>query len=190
MFSRIRVVFGIALLLALLTFVNAFAKGSYSFITITGSNLKEAVRVTDPALTTDFFAFADFSQDRTKAPANPGSGYEVTRYYKDALQETAFDRLHYYPYTGFVYYDGIVNGSSEYDGKWYIARPEMKGAFEKVLPGQVQPVAPAAQPPVTSEQSTLNVSISRSSSVLLVAVAIGIAAALMFALWLRKPSAR
>jgi hypothetical protein len=84
-------------------------------------------------LTEDFFAFADFYQNQTEAPSNPGIGYEVTRFYLGGSREYAFDRLHYYPDTGFVYYDGIVGGSSEYDGEWYPARPEIKAIFEDTV---------------------------------------------------------
>ena len=133
MFSRFRIAAGLALLLTLLTSITVFAKGSFAFISITGSDLKEAIRVSDPALTESFFAFADFYRDSTEAPADPGNGYEITRYYVDGNRESAFDKLHYYPDTGFVYYDGIVNGSSEYDGKWYTAKPDIKTIFESAL---------------------------------------------------------
>jgi hypothetical protein len=46
---------------------------------------------------------------------------------------TPFDQLHYYPYTGYVYYDGLVNGSSEYDGKWYAATPSAEEPFRAAL---------------------------------------------------------
>jgi hypothetical protein len=60
MFSRFRIAVGLALLLALFTFMNVLAKGSFAFISITGPDLKEAVRISDPVLTEDFFTFADF----------------------------------------------------------------------------------------------------------------------------------
>ena len=118
MFSRFRIAAGLALLLTLFTFITVLAKGAFSFISITGPDLKEPVRVSDLALTEDFFTFADFYRDRVEEPSSPGTGYEITRYYVDGNRESAFDKLHYYPDTGFVYYDGIVNGSSEYDRKW------------------------------------------------------------------------
>jgi len=133
MFSRFRTAFGLALLLTLMISITVFAKGNFSFITITGPDLKEPIRSTDPALTTDFFAFADFTQSLTAAPANPDVGYEITRYYIDSGNESAFDQLHYYPDTGFVYFDGLVGGSSEYDGKWYTAESGIKKAFTNAL---------------------------------------------------------
>jgi hypothetical protein len=140
---------GSALFLVLITTTTALAKGNYSFITIRGNDLNIELRVTDPALTSDYFAFADFFQNKTEAPANPGIGYEITRYYLDQGSAQAFDQLHYYPDKGFVYYDGLVNGSSEYDGKWYNAKPGIKTAFEKALPKQASP-AKKASLPITS----------------------------------------
>ena len=133
MLSRIRIALGLALLLSLITSVTGLAKGQFSFIAVTGGQLTDVVRLSDPALTEDFFAFADFYRNKGEAPADPGVSYAITRYYVNGHTETAFDRLHYYPETGYVYYDGIVNGSSEYDRKWYTAKPDMQKAFETAL---------------------------------------------------------
>jgi hypothetical protein len=142
MFPRIRIASGIALTAALVTFITAFAKGGFDFITITGPGLKEAVRVTDASLTEDFFTFANFHEDKTKAPANPGKGYEIARHYVQGQSDIIFDRLHYYPETGFVLYDGIENGDSEYDDEWYIADPEIKTVFAAALTTQSLSAAP------------------------------------------------
>ena len=72
MLIRIQIAAGFALAVLLMTSMTAFAKGGFDFITITGPNLKQAVRVTDTSLTTDFFTFANFYENRTKAPADPG----------------------------------------------------------------------------------------------------------------------
>lgn len=138
MLSRIRIALGLALLLSLLTSITALAKGQFSFIAVTSGQLTDEVRLSVPALTEDFFAFADFYENKTEAPADPGVGYEITRYYINGHTETAFDRLHYYPETGYVYYDGIVDGSSEYDRKWYIAKPDMQKTFETALNTQIR----------------------------------------------------
>lgn len=184
MYSRIRIAFGLALLLALITSVTVFAKGGFSFINITGPYLKDAVRVTDPALTTDFFAFADFNKDRVEAPDDPGVGYEITRYIVDHYvtgqrevayvawqREVAFDRLHYYPDTGFVYYDG----------KWYTAKPEIKTIFESAL----------SLTPITQKQSFKSidqiqsgVSVAQPQSAMPIAVTAGLAIILVLAFWL------
>lgn len=133
MLIRFRNAMGPALLLAVWMVMTVSAKGGFSFITIGGANLQEVIRTSDAALSEDFFAFADFYRDRVTAPVDPGVGYEITRYYLDGGREIAFDRLHYYPATGFVYYDGIVNGSSEYDGGWYMARAEINAVFESAI---------------------------------------------------------
>jgi hypothetical protein len=192
MFFRIGVAFSLALLFILLTSITAFAKGGFSFITITGPNLKEEVRATDSALTEDFFAFADFVRDRTQAPTNPGTGYEISRYYIDGSREIAFDRLHYYPDKGIVYYHGIVNGSSEYDAEWYTAKPEIKVEFEKVLSGGTPSVAPVAESqPITAPDSTpTNRSVSNTQTITLIAVIAGLVIILGFAFRLRKLSTR
>ena len=68
MFTRIRVAMGIAFVALFITSISAFAKGGFSFIAITGSGLKDEIRSSDPALTEDFFAFADFYRNKTSEP--------------------------------------------------------------------------------------------------------------------------
>jgi len=196
MFFRIRIALGLAVLLTLITSITAFAKGAFSFIAVTGANLKEEVRVTDPALTTDFFAFADFFQNKIEVPANPGAGYDITRYYIDGKREIAFDRLHYYPESGFVFYDGIVNGSSEYDGKWYTAKPEIKTVFENAL--SVSPF-PKSQPIQSNDQVKSGASIDPTQSTIniaqpqffvSIAIIAGLAVMLLLALRRRKVTAQ
>jgi hypothetical protein len=42
--------------------------------------------------------------------------------------------LYYYPDSGYVFYDGLIgDASSEYDGKWYIADPNVESKFRAVL---------------------------------------------------------
>jgi len=109
------------------------AKGDFDYLLVKGPGISGEIDITDPALTGDFFAFADFTQGDIAAPADPGQGYEVIRIYIVDSKEQAFDQLHYYPYSGYVYYDGIVNGSSEYDGKWYQANPSADAPFRSAL---------------------------------------------------------
>ena len=190
MSARFRIAFGFALSLILMTSITVFAKGGFSFIAIAGPDLDEEVRSTDPALTTDFFAFADYYQDKTEVPANPGTGYEITRYYIDGSREIAFDRLHYYPDSGFVYYDGIVNGSSEYDGEWYTAKPEIKTVFESALAKPTLPSASVSQPePIQSvAQVQAGKSVSQLSYVMPIASMTGLVLIFVLALRLRRRS--
>lgn len=190
MFSRIRIATGSALIAILITSMTAFAKGGFDFITITGPNLKQAVLVTDLSLTTDFFTFANFYEDRTNAPEDPGEGYEITRHYEQGVSDVIFDRLHYYPESGFVYYDGIENGDSEYDGEWYTAKPEIKPAFEAVLSTQTGPAAPVEkeQPMVPDSQTRSAASGSPSLLILVIVLTTGLAAFFLLGFWRRKPS--
>ena len=198
MFSRIRIALGLALLFTFFTYNTVFAKGDFSFIAVTGGTLRDEVRLSDPALTHDFFTFADFYDNKTEAPLDPGMGYEIIRYYMNGHTETAFDRLHYYPETGFVYYDGIVNGSSEYDGKWYIAQPEIKGTFETALFTQLrlmglgtqegsQALVPPAEPVQAIDSAQESALIPQIRSLLPIIVSVGLMFMLVAAFdWLRR----
>jgi hypothetical protein len=192
---RIRIAIGFALAAALMTITGALAKGGFDFISITGPDVKEAIRVTDADLTEDFFTFANFYEDKTEAPANPGKGYEITRHYVQGVSDIVFDRLHYYPETGFVFYDGIENGDSEYDGEWYTANPEIKTVFESALaaqkvsspPAEKKEPDPSASRPLESQTQAKPVPFSAPVSILLVLV-IGVGLAAVFAVRRRKPS--
>ena len=173
MLSRIRNAVGLACLLALITSIAVLAKGGFSFISITGPGIDEEIRATDLKLTEDFFAFADFYRDKVEAPKDPGMGYEIRRYYIDGKHEILFDQLHYFPSAGFVFYDGIVNGDSEYDGEWYSANPAIKTVFESTLgtavSANVQPVQQMdeeqlAVGPVREVQPSVSVSQSQTSA--------------------------
>lgn len=204
MLNRLRTALGLALLLSLLMSVTVSAKGGFDYITITGPGLKEAVTATDPTLTEDFFTFANFYEDRTKAPADPGEGYEIIRYYKEGIGARAFDRLHYFPESGLVFYDGIENGESEYDNGWYTANPMIKRSFDSALSVQTAPSVPVQErePVTAASQAGAEDSVARaqptiswvqSPTVLLIVAASGLAALTaltVFALWRRKIATR
>lgn len=199
MFVRMQVAFALALLAALILCTTVLAKGGFDFIAITGPNLKETVHVTDTALTEDFFTFANFYEDKTKAPDNPGEGYEILRGYVDGRREIIFDRLHYYPETGFVFYDGIENGESEYDGDRYRANPEIRAVFESVLGLHVGaeslekkgivPSAGEAESKNSTAPSQPGISNPPSLPVIIIA-ATGLAVLIAFAFGRRKPFTR
>jgi len=189
MFSRIKNSLGLALLLSLMTSIAVFAKGGFSFITVAGAGLKESVRITDAALTEGFFTFANFYEDRVDAPANPGEGYEITRYYLDGKREIAFDRLHYYPVTGFVFYDGIVNGESEYDSEWYTSNPKIAVVLEGAL------LTPTQAPTTILQSRTVNAigqagtpAPQNQAMTMGIAIVAGLAAVFGFAYWFCKPA--
>jgi hypothetical protein len=115
----------------------AFARGEFDYLTVKGPGITGEINITNPALTADFFIFADFTQGAIDPPADPGQGYQVVRVYVETVDgkptDRLFDQLHYYPYTGYVYYDGLVEGSSEYDGKWYTGNPAAEAPFRAAL---------------------------------------------------------
>ena len=190
MLTRLRIATGFALAALLIPFTTTFAKGGFDFITITGPTLKQAVRVTDTSLTTDFFAFANFYEDKTKAPEDPGEGYEITRHYEQGVSDVIFDRLHYYPESGFVFYDGIENGDSEYDGEWYTADPATKPAFENALSVQTGPAGSAEknQPIAPVSQTQPALSNSPALLILVIVLTTGLAVFVFLGFWRRKPS--
>ena len=203
MFSRIRNAAGLALLLALISSMTVLAKGGFAFISITGPGIEGEIRATDLELTEDFFAFADFYRDKIEAPSDPGEGFEITRYYIDGTREVIFDQLHYYPSTGFVFYDGLVNGDSEYDGEWYSANPAVKTVFESSLgvtvsthvqsDRQTESLQPAADPvrevkPAASVSQPQTTALDLPSNVWIpFAILASLLALAVLALKLRKP---
>ena len=189
MFSRIKRSLGLALLLALLTSMTVFAKGGFSFITVAGPDIKAPVKITDTALTISFFAFANFYEDKTQAPSDPGEGFEITRYYLDGKREIAFDQLHYYPETGFVFYDGIVNGDSEYDDEWYKANPDVRNIFETAILAQTQPAKVSLQAQLVEAVGQVPAS-TPQNQVMMVIFAAGLVIVFVFIFWLRKPVTR
>ena len=118
----------------------ALAKGDFDYLTVKGPGLQGELNLTNPELTSDFFAFADFTKGDVPPPADPGQGYEITRVYisytdSKKPEPTAFDQLYYFPYAdnGYVYYVGLAEGTSEYDGKWYAANPAIDAPFRAAL---------------------------------------------------------
>ena len=111
----------------------AFASGEFDYIVIKGPGITGDINVSNPELTQDYLAFADFTKGSIDPPAVPGQGYQVVRMYTEGSKGVPYDQLHYYPYTGYVYYDGIVNGFSEYGTKWYPANPAVEKPFRAAL---------------------------------------------------------
>ncbi|MCC6261540.1 MAG: hypothetical protein IT311_11825 [Anaerolineales bacterium] len=133
-----RIVWILAAALVLIPSFSAFAKGDFTYITVKGPGVTGELTISNPALIQSFFAFADFSKGAVDAPAEPGDGYQVLRAYVIDGKEQPFDLLYYYPTTGYVYYEGLAEGSSEYDKKWYVADPAAKAPFQTALRRQAQ----------------------------------------------------
>jgi len=118
----------------------AMAKGNFAKIVISGGRLTSEIEVTDPSLL-GFFSFSDFPNAHAQKPKVSG-GYVITRYgQNDDGTFRAWDRLHYYPTAtgsgGYVFYDGLINGQSEYDREWYTASPEGEMAFRRILAANI-----------------------------------------------------
>ena len=135
-----RKIFTILLVLGLLAIPTAaLANGDFTYLLVKRHGITGEIILTNPALTTDFFAFADFTQGEVTPPADPGQGYDIVRIYivdvdgKPTAQ--AFDQLLYFPYTdaGYVYYVAVAEGTSEYTGKWFAANPSADEPFRAVL---------------------------------------------------------
>lgn len=118
------------LALLLLTPCAILAKGIPTHVMIYGPGLPGRVDITDPSRLS-LLGTAGLEQVPTTIPAPPvtGPGYEIER--------GGFDRVRYYPDPaggrGFVYYVGIINGSSEYDGHWYYASAGGEQALRSIL---------------------------------------------------------
>jgi hypothetical protein len=140
---RTRVLASAASAAILLVFASpAAAKGNFAKITVQQEGVEGQVNITDPALL-GFFAFTDFEDGRRQAPNVDGPAYVVTRFLLDESGNGRYqpwDRLRYFPASpdstlgrGWVFYEGLVNGSSEYDGQWYMSTRNADALMENII---------------------------------------------------------
>lgn len=116
----------------------SLAKGPADKVTINGPGLKREIEITDAqalqALSTG--QFEDFKSS-IAAPTEVGPGYELVRYYTSGTNLIAFDHVSYHPNPaggrGYVFYIGLVNGWSEYDGKWFRATMQGEQILQRIL---------------------------------------------------------
>lgn len=132
----------LALLLAALLVPAALAKGPPDKLTISGPGLDGEVEVTDRELLAEigFGALEDFNENQRSGIAEPsvGEGYTLVRALRNPNGTyQPWDQAHYYPNPGgrgYIFYDGLVGpNTSEFDGKWYHARPEGEAAMQRLL---------------------------------------------------------
>lgn len=130
------------------------AKGNFDKLVISGDALATTLEVTNPELL-GFFSFSDFSKDGIEPPPHIIiEAYKVERGWIENGLFVPWDRLHYYPDPagagGYIFYDGLINGGSEYDRQWYKASPGSDAALRRLLnlPGAAQ--AAATPEPVSS----------------------------------------
>jgi hypothetical protein len=110
------------------------AKGTPSKVTISGQGLAKSVGVTNAAeLQWLGLGRLENLTAPIKAPMNIGAGYIVVRY--DGNRP--FDHIRYYPgrarAAGYIFYIGIVNGSSEDADKWFRASVRGDSVMRRIL---------------------------------------------------------
>lgn len=141
------------LLILMLGAQAAWAKGEPQQITLSGPGIIGELTLTaqKPG---EFAALGmatleDVQRGPVEAPTNAGIGYEMTRSFQDGKRYVPFDRVRYYPgpegERSYVYVVGIVNGSSEYDGKWFYATLRGNAALRALLAEHVTPYFPAPE---------------------------------------------
>jgi len=143
--------------LALFAAAPAAAKGPAEMIRISGPGLDghQTLREPEALDSLSLAALEDFTRP-IEAPQQVGPGYTITRYY-DTNEWTPWDQVIYYPDpqggAGRIFYVGIFNGWSEYDGHWFAANPQSEALLldwleqQGVQPGPVQGGAPASGGP-------------------------------------------
>lgn len=137
------VVMALAVLTLGITATSVLAKGTFAKITVSGGGLTSEIEATDPALL-GFGSLSAFPTALKQAPPVTGEGYLITRYEQDSNGHyIAWDRLRYYPSVintgGYVFYEGLINGSSEYDGHWFNAVPSGEAAIQAIVNTQNTP---------------------------------------------------
>jgi len=117
----------------------ASAKGAFDKLAIYGDG--SAIETSDSQLLA-FDALNDFSAAYPGTPSVFNPGYLIMRYALDQRtgEYTAIDSFRFFPPDdiqpkAFVYYEGLVNGWSEYDAKWYEARPSAAQSLRAVIDG-------------------------------------------------------
>lgn len=125
---------------------SALAKGPFGRVTLSGGKIEGAIEISDPLLM-DFFSLSNFPNAGIEQPLVEGDGYLVTRYFlENDGSLTAWDSLRFYPNItdsgGYIFYEGLVNGSSEYDGKWYLASYSGSSRLRRVITASEQPLIP------------------------------------------------
>ena len=110
------------------------AKGPADRIIVTGPTIAGEMLLTLPETNylLSFAVMEDFSAGAVDEPVSAGSTfYEMERQFltNDGDFQT-FDRSRFYPESGYVFYVGVEDGWSEYDNKWFHARPEARELIE------------------------------------------------------------
>ena len=116
----------------------ALAKGPWGKVEISGEGLTGVVEITDPQLLENLSIgiFQDLALGSIPPPEVVGGGYKMLRGWDNEQDVfTPFDLVHYYPDPaggpGYLYYDGMVNGGSEFDRNWYRVTKQGESAIQQ-----------------------------------------------------------
>lgn len=134
--------FGVFCALALMLLIPGAvqAKGAPARVIITGPGLAHPLDVRGLAVgALGWYSLDDERHPLRTAPRQLGPGYLVTRYDIDGSTKRyfAWDHVRYYPNprggAGYVYYIGLLNGASEFDGRWFQAGARGERALRGLL---------------------------------------------------------
>lgn len=132
------------LLLPLLSFGSAYAKGAPAMLKIKGPGISDVLEVTDEGLLEPFGwgEFADFDAPIAARNDTEG-GYAITRYVLiGGTTMRSLDTFTYFPGSGdedsVVYYKGIIDkkfiyGGSSQDGKWFLVSARGEFAIKQIF---------------------------------------------------------
>src|SRR6187399_2586007 len=125
-------------LVALLSANLVLAKGAWSKVEISGDGIPGVIDITDPGLleVLALATFEDVMSGSIDPPEVVGGGYKMLRGWDDARGTfMPFDEVHYYldpaGGPGYLYYVGLVDGSSEFDHHWYRVTQNGEDAIQK-----------------------------------------------------------
>lgn len=179
----------------------ALAKGPPQHIRIDGPGLAEPLEITESAKL-EALGMASLEDFFSSVP-DPGalaSVYLLTRSYQDGDRMVPFDQVLFAPGPpggpGYVYYVGIINGWSEYDGKWFRATgagtQALEGLLEAAVGGsyrttEVEPAAGSGAGGFRQSLAALPLVSGYGAAALAVGAAAGIGGARVYRR--RKPSA-
>jgi hypothetical protein len=123
------------------------AKGQASRIILTGPSLEGDKVLTQPLLVSalSMGSLEDFLTGAIEEPVDKGETYyDLERQFQVSTDKfQTIDRVRFYPgegsQPGYVYYLGLENGWTEYDEKWFFARPEATAAFKTAFDPNARP---------------------------------------------------
>ena len=105
------------------------AKGLAEYVVITGPGLTKPLIVRGAAAHPLGMWLMEIPHALTTHPTHLGRSFTLTR--------DGFDRALYYPNPsggqGYIFYVGLLNGSSEYDGQWFRASVQNERALQHIL---------------------------------------------------------